>query len=346
MKKFIYLSVITLLTAMLVSCSTQFEEPEPGNMSTINNETIVSLTNYNKSLLHSNPTRTAKGAKDKKNNKGLTQWQVYQISMQDFIGAAAGMGSVHAIAAAIGAGTAGTGYFITCGVAGAMCSVGYSYRAYKDCKGFSHINSQLPSDGPLFVTAQNAFINSCDSLKNDKTNKYVYNEVINKIHLPKEFNYLKNIGENHNGILRIALANEAQTEITTRAGNIDGPSLGKLPTGGWIPSTNYPINYMNKVVYSKELKDAYNEQLSKEMPSNINQFIDNNFVSSNVKEALKLYANLYKEYPTSIDDIVIIANNYIDTIENNKDFTNKDKEIIYSALIVSVYSPYLWGEEN
>lgn len=37
-----------------------------------------------------------------------------------------------------------------------------------------------------------------------------------------------------------------------------------------------------------------------------------------------------------------MINNYIKTIESHSDFTDEDKKEIYTALIVSLYSPQLW----
>lgn len=56
-----------------------------------------------------------------------------------------------------------------------------------------------------------------------------------------------------------------------------------------------------------------------------------------------MYLSLYIEFPENLDDIVIIINNYIDIIEKNNEFTSNEKTIIYSALIVSLYSPQLWN---
>lgn len=58
---------------------------------------------------------------------------------------------------------------------------------------------------------------------------------------------------------------------------------------------------------------------------------------------MKSYSDLLSSYPTNLDDIVEITNGYINIIETNNEFNDNDREMIYSALIVSLYSPQLWG---
>ena len=62
-----------------------------------------------------------------------------------------------------------------------------------------------------------------------------------------------------------------------------------------------------------------------------------------VRQALHSYSVLLDSYPKNLDDVVEITNGYINIIENNDEFNNNEREMIYSALIVSLYSPQLWG---
>ena len=49
-------------------------------------------------------------------------------------------------------------------------------------------------------------------------------------------------------------------------------------------------------------------------------------------------------YCNSHNDILYLANNYIDSIENDNTLTIHDKRALYSSFVVAVYSYSLWGE--
>ena len=48
-------------------------------------------------------------------------------------------------------------------------------------------------------------------------------------------------------------------------------------------------------------------------------------------------------YCNSHNDILYLANNYIDSIENDNTLTIHDKRALYSSFVVAVYSYSLWG---
>lgn len=343
MKRIIFATFFTALFAVLVSCSSQTEEQNV-SFSTMSNNTLVELNQFNVALLNKNSSTMLQATRAKNGKRGLTQWEIYQICIQDFIGAAAGMKSVHSIAAAIGAATSGTGYFLTCGIAGGMCSIGFSYKAYKECKGLIHFGTTLPSESPLYITAQKSFIDAGDSLRVDYQKQYKYSHIIEKIHLPQEFSYLRYIGENHNVIIKIALQNDSINNMSSRAiGGGTPPTI--TPPSQWLPSMG-PTKVINTatIANSDALKSVFDKELSQELPIDAKRFIEKNITYPNVKETLKLYLDVYQKYSGNIEEIIKIANNYIDTIERNKDFSNKEKDIIYASLLVSIYSQYLWGE--
>ena len=46
----------------------------------------------------------------------------------------------------------------------------------------------------------------------------------------------------------------------------------------------------------------------------------------------------------SLNDVIYLANNYIDTIESYGDFETYEKESLYSCFTIAVYSYHLWSE--
>lgn len=318
--------------------------------SSYSNPTIAGLIEANQKLLTQYPTKAATATRAKGKRKGLTQMEFTYVTMHDYLGAASGIGAVHGVAVGLGFATGGTGYFATCGICGAFCAAGYSWKAYRDLKGGYTSKVKVPSDGPLFITAKNAFLDSYDSIKINTSNDKAYKELISKINLPEKYAYLKDVGENHNGILKLTLANinETSTRSVGLGGLNGGPIIGgNIPPakpGTWLPSKTNSFKDIETIVKSNNLKDTYNLEMTKEFTKDYNKFIDENFNSTNVKEALKLYANIYQRFPANNNAIIATVNEYIRNIESHNDFNSEEKEIIYGALIVSLYSPQLWKE--
>lgn len=343
MKKIILLMLTSIL--FFTACNPTNEDAQKSSYS---NPTIMGLIEANQKLLaqystEAEPTTRAKG------RKGLTQLEFTYITMHDYLGAASGIGAVHNVALGLGFATGGTGYFTTCGICGAFCAAGSSWKAYRDLRGYTS-KLKTPSEGPLFITAQNAFLEAYDSIKINKPNETAYKDLISKINLPSKYSYLKDVGENHNGILTLTLSNTS--DFSTRSVGLGGPNGGPI-TGGiippakpgtWLPNNTNSFKSIETIVKSDELKNTYNEEMSKDITEDYNRFIDDNFNSNNVKEALKLYSTVYQNFPTNNDGIIAAVNEYIDTIERHNDFNSEEKEIIYGALIVSLYSPQLWKE--
>ena len=100
------------------------------------------------------------------------------------------------------------------------------------------------------------------------------------------------------------------------------------------------IARFEQVFDQQEFKDYYYETL--ENVKNNNDLNNISDCPENVKKALVNYLELFNEYPENVDELVEIANGYIDIIEKNNEFSKDEKDMIYAAIMVSVYSPQLW----
>lgn len=332
---------VILITA-LVSCTSNEDVVHPSVQ--YSNGTLDSLAAYNLKMLDKTSFEVSRSG-----SKSRGKWaDFFPVCSKDILGAAAGIGAGQKIAAFLGAATGGTGYVATCVVCGALCSAGASYEQYKKLRGCQVAVNNLPSDGPLFRTSCTMFEVSAkfDYLP---SNQYAYNILVQKINLPKSFEYLKDIGENHNGVIRTTIFDDVSIpeNVPTTRGGIGGPTTNPVKPadpGTWFPPKGYNHFTMDKLVTSDTLKNVYNMEIHNVQKANSDEELYSDINSENVKDALKLYMDLYANFPNKVEDIIVIVNGYIDIIEANKDFSYEDKEAIYSALIVSLYSPQLWEE--
>lgn len=69
-------------------------------------------------------------------------------------------------------------------------------------------------------------------------------------------------------------------------------------------------------------------------------------ISDDAKEACCMYIDLFDNCPDNIQTILQIARGYINIVESNNDLTPEEKSVLYSGIIVSLYSTALWNNEN
>lgn len=89
------------------------------------------------------------------------------------------------------------------------------------------------------------------------------------------------------------------------------------------------------IITSKEFEDAYYAGLEAE---NINS--DTNEDVPDV--VMRLYLEVFQNYPDKADDVEFITNKYIELISASNELTAEEKEIIYSALSVAASSYEYW----
>lgn len=320
MKKFLVLFVLMLTVVVFGSCSSGYMEEEV--LTTTNavrndrdGKTIDALRHYNEALLlQCDLTRGGNGRK---------------VASADIKGVFKGINAGHKVASLFGVATGGAGYIGI--VAGAGLAVGsvYSYLAYK---GHSSCVYQIETPGLYDYTMKminNKYI-GIEEVK-DTTSAKVddKDEACELIELPQDFNYLRKIGVDHNKILASA--------------NVDGD----------IPVDNYAANnklepvFLDEVGFS-QFDEAINSPVMNDyFNAAIEDFkngteLEDLDCSNRVKQALQEYLELFQIYPENVDNLVEIANGYIKIIEENNEFSKEEKEMIYAAIMVSVYSPQLW----
>ena len=331
MKNYLLIT-FTFLALGLASCS---NDPITSFVPTSPNTTLNELSVYNKGYLQSLQSEncTTRANRSDRWNRILT------TGCYDIIGAAIGIKYGQIIGAGLGLATGGTGYVATNAVCASLFGAKASHDAWRKNKGYSK-SSQPATNQPLYIKARTAFINESEGMKLDTTS-YIYNNYFKYINIPQNFAYLKDVGENHNTIIKKAIS---ETSSQARAIGTDYPITVKpgpfLPCTPKIPTTAN----MKNLFYSDELITIYNTEDAKDIPSDYEDYINSNIESANIREALKLYLSLYTNLSQDGDEIISIINKYIETIEKNNDFSKNEKEEIYAALIVSLYSPQLWKD--
>lgn len=317
MKKFLVLFVMLLAVVVFGSCSSNDVEEMVTTTDVIRNDrdgkTLNALKDYNDVLLQQcDRTRGGNG---------------WLVAHADIKGAFKGINVGHKVAGLFGAATGGVGYVSI--VAGAGLAVGsvYSYMAYKrhSCE-YAIVASELYDYTMKIINNKYIGAERADTTIAKIDDDY---EVCEAIELPQDFGYLKNIGVDHNKILA--------------SSNVDGN----------LPVSNYAVNkelkpvFMDEVAYSQFNEAINSAEMNEYFNTAIEDFkngteLEDLDCSDRVKQALQGYLDLFQTYPENVDDLVEIANGYIKIIEENHEFTKEEKEMIYAAIMVSVYSPQLW----
>jgi len=102
---------------------------------------------------------------------------------------------------------------------------------------------------------------------------------------------------------------------------------------------------IEQLISSKEFETQYNEILS---DIKVDKFGNVTFLTpfdekDRVDMALKAYLELFDSYPENVDDVLKIANDYIRIIDESNEFSFEEKEMVYCAIMISIYSPQLWN---
>ena len=89
------------------------------------------------------------------------------------------------------------------------------------------------------------------------------------------------------------------------------------------------------IITSKEFEDAYYAGLEAEN--------NNSDTNEDVPDVvMRLYLEVFQNYPDKADDVEFITNKYIEFISASNELTAEEKEIIYSALSVAASSYEYW----
>lgn len=300
------------------------------------NKTLADLEAYNEVMLGKVSTRVKPG-------EGVTVKDIrngLKVAKADISGASKGIKVGRSIIITVGALTGGVhGASIAAAVCGSVFGAAASLKAYQ--KHFGKIRKTRAI--PPGIIADSTFLQISEKMYIDNIaangTYYAYNVVSEKIEIPKRFEYLKDVGESHNALVSTAI----------EVGNNEDIDLSLEHFKGLIPPIYITDKELEKLFSNDIFKTEYEKLLQDiDTSTDDNGFNVETFLSLNsdipycVKKTLDEYSDLLESYPTNLDDIVEITNGYINIIEQNNEFTEEEKEMVYSALTVSLYSPQLW----
>lgn len=279
-------------------------------------KTVAELIKYNKELLS-----------NRENTRGAGR--VLSTISADILGAAAGVKSGTVICGAIGAATAGTCYGFAMGVCATICGAAASYTAYSVTRGFS-VNEENMNTNRIDFTEK-----ALELIKIDPTYR------INPSNVTCE------IANGHNTLL----GSKMQLDKTSNKYNIN-TSASIKPDFCFKVKTQQEKDKIKEIVYQNDFISKYNNI----MINTRNYYNNNDFDyeqciksdslgSTNVEKALKSYLDLFNVYPQNYAEIRKITDDYKEIINKNKEFTEEEKDIIFSAIEVAVKSAQYWNED-
>lgn len=349
-KKNLFLLVIA---SIFIACSQSHWTNDVEDVNgPLNSKTLTELSTFNENLLIN---KTVDPATLKSN-----WWRKFKdgliVSAADIAGVGAGIYSVQGVAALAGVASGGTGYVVVSAVGGVIVGAGASMAAYDALPECAYAGTEekvafaaLSEEDLIELYSSNQSNIQGEAPPADN---YEYNYILERINLPAEFEHLRRVGEDHNKIVKLAYNKGGITTKSLLKGGGEETSKPKdedkdcvLPE---IPSAVCEI--VSELVYDKEFKGIRQDILTCIESACTSDIFDPEIFfneypmkSKCVEDAIKLYLSLYVNFPDNLDDIVDIANGYINIIEQNNEFTYNEKESIYSALIISLYSPQIWN---
>ena len=225
--------------------------------------------------------------------------------------------------------------------AGLLAGAAASYIAYKQSS--DETNIPIAKSSVEFLRFSKMLIKNRGYEKDDKELRKPDNIVrvtiddstnCGNILLPEEFEFIRPLGAMHNEIL-IASNYEGDIPVTYSGQQVKIDSDISFEEEKQI----------EQLISSKEFETQYNEILS---DIKVDKFGNVTFLTpfdekDRVDMALKAYLELFDSYPENVDDVLKIANDYIRIIDESNEFSFEEKEMVYCAIMISIYSPQLWN---
>lgn len=97
-----------------------------------------------------------------------------------------------------------------------------------------------------------------------------------------------------------------------------------------------------EILHSSKFKDYYYSYLTDIDALSLNFALLN--PDSKEEYIVQLFLDLYKNYPSDIDDVNYIINEYIHIIEQDTLITTEEKKVIYTAVVMAGYSTDYWNQ--
>lgn len=249
------------------------------------------------------------------------------IAGADIAGAGAGIATVKEIAFVVGAATSGTGALVVFGCAATICGVGASAAAFDACFGSSTRGVVGTFDTKKMQP--DLLLGALDLVQQDFGNGGKPEQTIL---LPKRFEYLNDVGILHNSML-VKLEDIYDNKVDLTQINPD-PNLKKI-----VMSDEFNTSYQAIINSTVVSQDASGLDLDKYSET------DGIRLSGLAKKVYDLFLEAYGQFPEDINDVKMLVNRYINIVEASSEFTDSEKEQIYTGLVIAANSPLYWQDK-
>ena len=102
--------------------------------------------------------------------------------------------------------------------------------------------------------------------------------------------------------------------------------------------------------YNFITSDFYKEKYDSTMTYIYNSVNEGNNISISgdnlTSRLMNLFFHIIEVYPVNANDMEFILNKYIEVIEESNEFSDNDKELIYSSLSIAASSYEFWTEKG
>ena len=193
-------------------------------------------------------------------------------------------------------------------IGGLIGGAGASYVVYCSTKSTSIVSPQTVISAYAAVAEENPEFTDSSPEQID-------------LNLPEDKKELLAIGEKHNLILE-KLSNE-EFSLT--------------------PVVEVLTPLEAEIVKSKEFEDGYYSVLNK-LIGDDDTYVENDGSTGNI--VMKLYLDIINKYPENLNDVEFVSNKYIELISNSSELSEEEKDRLYSAISVAVFSFEYWQSKG
>lgn len=149
------------------------------------------------------------------------------------------------------------------------------------------------------------------------------NNVRTSVELPSKYEYIENVGIDHNLILENTISKEAVKSIPEETIPIDSATLNYLKSPVFV---NQYQSIQDQILNSIDEIGRIDLDLYFKNP-------ETHQVSALTKKIMELFLDIYTQYPDGYADIDTIVNYYIQAIEQSQ-LTSEEKENLYRVFLL------------
>lgn len=318
MKRIHFLAIIVTMciTTSLVSCSSEdeftIEENSVLDKELRESKMLQELQAFNDSITNVTPMETIWSTRGTKDYLKLVKADVEGA----IVGGAAGLKLGGKVGLALGSPITGGvfGAFLGAVTFGAFCS-------WLDSPGCSIIIYPKNFFNGMMEDTK-ALLNDDMSINSEKINVLNQN-VVERIELDKQIiskvdltTTQMNIGKMHNILLSSADGSVEVKKVSTP-----------------ITRNSIDTSLFNAIIESKEFDELYDTTVD---------LLDSDEINPKVEYAIKLFNDVFENYSSDNDDVVLFINRYKNIINNSNEIADEEKEWIFGALATALYSYNYW----